>query len=193
MGSPRKLLAIVSTGACLVAFTALGSANPADKAQKQDSGCRCCSGADGACRTDSNGQPAPGAILLARSSPNSTPEAEFQKKAKEQSKASPATLAKGVATRKALLDQVSGLVDDGVADCCIDPGCGFCPITADGCGCAGSLAKGGPVCPECWGGWQAGQGMLPDIKPETVKILPKETLKTLYGMRAEKLEQAGKK
>lgn len=193
MVSPRKSLAVAAMGACLVAFTALGSARPGGQALEQDSGCRCCNGADGAYCSDADGPPVPGAILLARADPAPAPEVKSQQKAKEQAKAGKAALAKGVATRKALLDQVSALMDDGVADCCIDPGCALCPIAADGCPCAGSLAKGGPVCPECWGGWRAGQGMLPDVKPENVQVLPKDQLKKLYGMKAEKLDQAGQK
>ncbi len=193
MISPRKSLAVAAMGAGLVAFTALGPAGPGDKALNQDSGCRCCNGTDGACCSDANGRPARGTILLARANPAPAPEAISQQKTKEQAKAGKAALAKGVATRKTLLDQVSALMDDGVADCCIDPGCALCPIAADGCPCAGSLARGGPVCPECWGGWQAGQGMLPGVKPEKVQVLPKDQLKKLYGMKAEKLEQAGKK
>jgi hypothetical protein len=193
MVSPRKSLAVAAMGACLVAFTALGSAKPGGQALNQDSGCQCCNGAGGTCRSDAGSQSAHGTILLARGNPGPAPEAISQQKTKEQAKAGKAALAKGVATRKALLDQVSALMDDGVADCCIDPGCALCPIAADGCPCAGSLAKGGPVCPECLGGWHAGQGMLPDVKPEKVQVLPKDQLKKLYGMKAEKLEQAGKK
>jgi hypothetical protein len=189
MGSPRKILAIVAMGASLVAFTALGSANPGGKAQREDGGCRCCNGADGACCSDAGGQSARGTILLAQRKQGG----DQTVTSKQQAKASPASLAKGVATRKALLDQVSSLMEDGVADCCIDPGCALCVIAADGCPCAGSLAKGGPVCPECWGGWQAGQGMLPDVKPEKVQILPRDQLKRIYGMKAEKLEQADQK
>jgi hypothetical protein len=193
MGSPREILAIVAMGASLVAFTALGSAHPRGKAVREDGGCQCCNGADDTCRSDAGGQSTRGTILLARGNPGPAPEATSQQKTKGQAKAGKAALAKGIATRKALLDQVSALMEDGVADCCIDPGCAFCVIAADGCPCAGSLAKGGPVCPECWGGWRAGQGMLPDVQPEKVQVLPKDQLKTLYGMKAEKLEQAGKK
>ncbi len=193
MVAPCKTLAIVSMGVSLVAFTALGSANPGGKALKTGPDCPCCSGASGACCSHGNDQTARGAILLAQGSPDRPLEVALQEKTKEQARASKEALAKGVATRKALLDQQSALMEDGVFDCCIDPGCTFCAIAADGCGCAASLAKGGPVCPECWGGWQAGQGMLPDIKPEKVQILPKDQLKKLYGMKAKKLEQASKK
>ena len=191
MGSPHKLLAIVSMGASLVAFTALGTAHPGEEALREDSGCQCCNGTEGARCSDAGGQSARGPILLARGDPPS--EAITQKKTKGQSRAGKAALAKGVATRKALLEQLTALMDDGVADCCIDPGCAFCLIAADGCPCAGSLAKGGPVCPECWGGWQAGQGMLPDVKPEKVQILPKDRLKKMYDLKTAKLEQAAAK
>ena len=186
MGSQRKTLVIVATGASLVAFAALGSADPGGKDRGSDSGCQCCNGAKSVCCSEAGGPSARGTILLAQQKRGDAKSAT----SKRRSKASPASLAKGVATREALLDQVSALMDDGVADCCIDPGCALCVIAADGCACAGSLTKGGPVCPECWGGWQAGQGMLPGVKPEKVQILPPDQLKKLYGMKAEKLDQA---
>lgn len=192
MGSPRKLLAIVATGASLVAFTTLGSDQPQGKAVKEAGGSQCRSEAGGSCCSHAAGQSARVPIILVRGNPSSTPEAA-QQKTKEPAKAGPAAMAKGVATRKALLAQVGALMEDGVADCCIDPGCVFCPIAADHCACAGSLAKGGPVCPECWGGWQAGQGMLPNVQADKVQILPKESLKKYYGMKADKLDQANKK
>lgn len=185
MGSPRKILAVVATGLSLAAFTALGSAPLGEKAPSAADGGSCCNKARASCCSAAEGQSAQGEVLLARR--DSRPAASEQ-----EAKASPASLAKGVATRKALLDQVSALMEDGVADCCIDPGCGFCVIAADGCSCSASLAKGGPVCPECWGGWQAGQGMLPDVRPEKVQILPVDQLKKVYGMKAERFDQAGK-
>lgn len=208
MLSPSKLLAMVSTGAFLIAFTALGLADPGDGASAQKaagnsaspaqailerSGCAHCSATAGGCCADASRNRAPGTVLLAQGNPGSAEAAAPQQKSKAQPAASKAALAKGVAVRKALLDQVSTLMEDGAADCCTQPGCVFCPIAADACGCAGSLAKGGPVCPECWGGWQAGQGMLPDVKPESVKILPSDVLKKVYGMKAERLDQAGTK
>lgn len=178
MNSPRRGFTIAAVGASLVAFTALGSAGE-KREETQRAGARpCCCTSAGATQDDS--------VLVARRDPDADPPAAPKAKAK----ASPAATMKGVATRKALLAQVSALMEDGVADCCIDPGCGFCVIAADGCGCAGSLAKGGPVCPECWGGWRAEQGMLPGVKPENVKMLPKDQLKRLYDLRAKKLEEA---
>ncbi len=187
MGSRRKGLAIAAIGTSLVAFTALGSDSPEEKTIPEGSGSCCSGGTEGACCSDIGRQTALVTALLAQGKQG----ADESAAPKQQAKASSESLAKGVATRKALLDQMMSLMEDGVADCCINPGCAFCVLAADGCPCAGNLAKGGPVCPECWGGWQSGQGMLPGVKAEEVKILPKDQLKKVYGMKAEKLEQAG--
>lgn len=188
MGSSRKLLGVVAMGASLTAFAALGSATPEEKAPKEDGGRSCCGTAKEGCCSDASGRSGRSVVLAALRTQDGDKPA-----AKKQAKAGAASMAKGVATRKALLDQVGALMEDGVADCCIDPGCGFCPIAADACSCAASLAKGGPVCPECWGGWHAEQGMLPGVKAEDVKLLPKDVLKKLYDMKAKKLEAADKK
>jgi hypothetical protein len=111
----------------------------------------------------------------------------------KEDKASAAALDKGVKARKAFLDQEGALMEDGVYDCCMKPGCAFCAAAADGCPCAKNLAKGGPVCAECWGGWQAGRGALPGVKADKVQVLPKDKLKTLYDLRARKLKEAEKK
>ncbi len=178
MGSPRKLLVAVAMSASLLALAALQAAEPAAKAPgpAEDS---CCNQAKPTCCSDAARPAVQQTSLLAVHR-------------QEAAKASPATLAKGVATRKALLDQVAALMEDGVADCCIGPGCALCPIAADGCGCAASLSKGGPVCPECWGGWQAGQGAIPGVKAEGVHILPTDVLKKVYGMKADKIKEASK-
>src|SRR5262249_42631125 len=64
--------------------------------------------------------------------------------------------------RKAQLNHQRGLKD--AYNCCINPGCVFCQSVGDSCPCGGNLRKGEPVCPECWGGWQAGQGSIPTVK-----------------------------
>jgi hypothetical protein len=116
---------------------------------------------------------------------------EDKKKAGEK-KAGEDALAKGNAARKALVDQQKALAKDGVWDCCIEPGCVFCQTAADGCPCEANLKKGSAVCPECWGGWQAGLGQVKGIDPNRVPIPSKDTLKKLYDMKAKNLEKAGK-
>jgi hypothetical protein len=127
----------------------------------------CCSGAEGACCTKVR------AVLQ-----------EDKKKAGE------AALAKGEAARKALVEQRKGLAADGVWNCCIEPGCVFCQTAADGCPCEMHLKKGSAVCPECWGGWQAGQGQIKGIDPRKVPLPSRDLLKKLYDMKAEKLNKA---
>ena len=78
-----------------------------------------------------------------------------------EKKAGAEALAKGVAARKATTEHKMALAKDGVFSCCIRPSCGFCAAAGDMCPCADMLAKGEAVCPECWGGWQAGVGRLP--------------------------------
>lgn len=111
---------------------------------------------------------------------------------KKEPKASKVALTKGVIARKVLNDQQTALMEDGVYSCCMKPGCTFCAVAADGCSCAKSLTKGGPVCPECCGGWRAGHGALPGVKADKVQMLPNNTLKTLYDLRARKLKAADK-
>jgi hypothetical protein len=90
--------------------------------------------------------------------------------------------------RKALLNHQRALKEGYV--CCTMPGCVFCQTVGDSCPCGTNLRKGEPVCPECWGGWQAGQGAIPATRREDVKIFPQETLKAMYEMRAKTFQQA---
>lgn len=91
--------------------------------------------------------------------------------------------------RKAIVVHQRALMNEEVWSCCTKPGCAFCQTAADMCPCAKNLANGGPVCPECWGGWQAGTGRLEGIDPMKVKILPLDKLKMMYGMRAKNFEK----
>lgn len=185
MTGSRKSATAATAAASLLILSALGLSLPNDKPATTGSTRSCCRRADDGATTH---VPAARSIVLVRGAGKAEQPAAAE--ANRHRKAGPAATAKGAATRKALLDQVSALVEDGVAECCIEPGCAFCPIAADGCSCGASLAKNGPVCPECWGGWQAGQGMLPDVNPDKVQMLPKATLEKVYGMKAEKLDRA---
>lgn len=182
----RKLVAIVALGALPAALTAWGSDQPA-KAVKGDAGCRC---GDKAATAPAPEATAQAATLLARAGQDDEPKAEA--KGHHHKKASPESAAKATAIRKSLLDLVKDLDKEGLADCCTGPPCVMCVIAADGCGCGASLAKGGPVCPECWGGWQAGIGSVKDVKKEDVKGLPPDVLKKLYDAKAKKLGEASK-
>jgi hypothetical protein len=112
---------------------------------------------------------------------------------KEKMKASPEAMAKGQAARKAMEAHRKALAKDGVHSCCIKPSCVFCAAAGDMCPCAMNLKKGMPVCPECWGGWQAGFGRLDGVDPAKVQVLPKAKLKMMYEMKAKNFQktQAG--
>jgi hypothetical protein len=130
------------------------------------------------------------ALGVAGSSPGGR---EQQKDAPAEKKAGAAAVAKGAAARRALEEHRQALAKDRVHSCCIQPSCAFCQIAADGCPCGKHLAAGEPVCPECWGGWQAGYGHLEDVEPAKVKIVPKDKLKMLYEMKEKAMNKAAAK
>jgi len=187
MKPSREVLPAVAMGVSLFVFTALGAAPPADETGPAGEEARLHAVAGSCCSVEvveeSGSPPDPLLALLIQ-------DAEKPAASKSEGEASPGSIDKGVATRKALLAQLMSLMDDGVADCCNDPGCAMCLIAADRCDCGPSLTKGGPVCPECWGAWQAGQGMIPNVKPEDVKVLPKSALEKLYESKAKKIDEA---
>ena len=110
--------------------------------------------------------------------------------AAQEKKAGPEAKAKGETARKAIEEHRRALVKDGVHSCCIQPACTICQAAEDMCPCAKALAQGGPVCPECWGSWQAGHGRLQGINPKNVKVLGADKLKMIYDAKAKKLEKA---
>lgn len=194
----RKVLSAVALGTSLFVLTALGAAPPADKASPADEGAllkaatgSCCAveveakAVDSCCAGEEAAVTTAGDPLLALLIQDGD-----KAKAEPSDELTPEQAEKGVAARKALLAQLMALIDSGRADCCNDPGCGFCLIGFDKCVCGPNLTKGEPVCPECWGGWQAGHGMIPNVKPEDVKVLPTKELKELYDLRAKNLEAA---
>lgn len=88
-----------------------------------------------------------------------------------------------------------------IYSCCIKPGCVFCELALGACPCADRLEKGQGVCPECFGGWYAGQGDLgtkDDLtskpnplgadhlyyKGNQLKIVPLSLLRNMYAQRA---------
>lgn len=113
------------------------------------------------------------------------------KKTDGKGKASQEAIQAGNEARKALVEQRTALMKDGVWNCCIQPGCIFCQTAADACPCESNLKQGRAVCPECWGGWQAGQGQVAGVNPARVPLPSRETLQKLYGMKAQKLGKGG--
>jgi hypothetical protein len=151
---------------------------------------QCCSGKPGKCCCK-EGKEEPKAVTSPRLEFLSNPLVfvKAEKKPLGAGKTSaPETKTLADELRRALLNHQRGLKDAYV--CCTVPGCVFCQTASDSCPCGSNLRKGEAVCPECWGGWQAGQGAIPAVRKDDVKIFSKETLKTLYETRAKKFDQA---
>lgn len=146
---------------------------------------RCCSVTGGNCRCRKDAEvpnrlppPELKLELLAYSTPEKEP---------PEKNATPEAKTLGDEISKALQNHQKALKDDYV--CCTMPGCVFCQTAGDSCRCGTNLRKGEPVCPECWGGWQAGQGAIPAVRRVDVKIFTKETLKAIYEKRAKRFDQ----
>ena len=60
------------------------------------------------------------------------------------------------------------LVKSGKYMCCVKPTCDFCASHMGGCPCGKMAAMGKPVCRECKGGWEAGEGAIPGKKPADI-------------------------
>ena len=193
MVTRRKTLTLLSLGAVLAVVAVLGLVIPGPRGLAQEEttkaiafteSARCCSSGNGRgdCCSGERGSCCCAKNVLAK--------AEQEKPKEQMMKASKEAMAKGEAARKAITDHQKALVKDGVYSCCIKPGCTFCSTAGDMCPCAMNLAKGQAVCPECWGGWQAGQGRLKDIDASKVQIIPKEKLKMMYDMKAKNMKKA---
>ncbi len=71
---------------------------------------------------------------------------------------------------KRLLSEATGqLTREGKYKCCIEVPCNQCALDHQSCPCYEDLKAGKPVCPECYGGWQRGEGRDKKIKPSDVK------------------------
>lgn len=197
MGTYKGKLTLLSLGAVLAVITALALsvAGPQGLAQEEkapkasalpEGGGGCCSAKGGGeCCSTKGGDCHCAKNLLAK--------AEQEKPKEKMKMASPEAMAKGATARKAIIEHQKALTGEGIYGCCIKPGCAFCSTSADMCPCAMNLAKGGPVCPECWGGWTAGKGNLPGVKAEDVQVIPKSKLKMMYDMRSKNFGEASEK
>lgn len=164
---------------------------------QEDEGCCCCGKDAGGCCSQTGGKRACGKSSVADAGlaiPH--PEAlalntnENADEEKQMMKPSAQAMAKGTTARKAIEEHRKALTKDGVYGCCIKPGCTFCSTAGDMCPCAMNLEKGGSVCPECWGGWVAGQGRLKGVDASKVQVIPKSKLKMMYDMKAKNFDKA---
>ncbi|GBC93527.1 hypothetical protein HRbin15_02018 [bacterium HR15] len=64
-------------------------------------------------------------------------------------------------------------IQKGTYNCCLKHPCDQCMINMGACPCGDNAEAGRPVCHECKGGWAAGDGGIPDLKPEDIKVMPR--------------------
>lgn len=81
-----------------------------------------------------------------------------------------ATAAENIKEAKRLLLVAKGqLAREGKYKCCIEVPCDQCALEHQSCACYEDLKGGKPVCNECYGGWQRGEGRDKKIDPNKVK------------------------
>ena len=90
----------------------------------------------------------------------------------QDKKGTPPTSKERIEQAKQLLkDAKKALTDEGKYDCCIkDPGCDRCALDHQNCECAADVKQGKAVCPDCYAGWKRGDGTVPGVKADKVKL-----------------------
>ena len=61
------------------------------------------------------------------------------------------------------------LAQDGKYNCCIKDSCDRCALDHQSCPCGDEVKAGNAVCPDCYAGWQRGDGIVPGVKASGVK------------------------
>jgi hypothetical protein len=71
---------------------------------------------------------------------------------------------------KSLLEEAKQeLARDGKYKCCIKDPCDRCALDHQSCPCADDVKAGKAVCPDCYAGWQRGDGVVKGVKASRVK------------------------
>ena len=81
----------------------------------------------------------------------------------------------GMMPQTAASKRVSGLVAKIKAGpnykCCNRPMCDDCAVTMGSCPCGKHAAMGMPVCTQCKGGWEAGEGVIPGKTAADITVM----------------------
>ena len=87
-------------------------------------------------------------------------------------KATPPTPKEKIEQAKQLLKEAKKtLMNQGAYDCCIkEPWCDRCALDHQNCDCTTDVKQGKPVCPDCYAGWKRGDGTVPGVKADKVKM-----------------------
>ncbi|MEW6509834.1 MAG: hypothetical protein AB1428_02625 [Bacteroidota bacterium] len=90
-----------------------------------------------------------------------------------QGKSADTLTARGKIARASVLlkEAKKALMDQGAYNCCIKaPGCDKCALDHQSCDCATDVKQGKAVCSDCYAGWKRGDGIVPDVNPNKVKL-----------------------
>ena len=71
--------------------------------------------------------------------------------------------------RSLLVEAKKELAQDGKYNCCIKDPCDQCALDHQSCPCADDVKAGKAICPDCYAGWQRGDGVVPGVKANKVK------------------------
>lgn len=84
----------------------------------------------------------------------------------------PSTPKEAMKLQKSIKSYKQKLVKDGKYLCCVKPTCDFCASHMGGCSCGRMAAMDKPVCRECKGGWEAGEGAIHGKRPTDITAMP---------------------
>jgi hypothetical protein len=74
--------------------------------------------------------------------------------------------------QKSINSYKTQLTKTGKYACCVKPSCDFCATHMGGCPCGMNAAADKPVCRECKGGWEAGEGTISGKTAADIKAMP---------------------
>ncbi|HXH60984.1 MAG TPA: hypothetical protein VNI20_06460 [Fimbriimonadaceae bacterium] len=81
-----------------------------------------------------------------------------------------ATAKKAVET---LATERAALMKKGEYSCCLKHPCAQCMMSMGMCPCGMNAANDKPVCQECKGSWDAGDGRIPGKKASDIEVMPR--------------------
>jgi hypothetical protein len=71
--------------------------------------------------------------------------------------------------RSLLTEAKKDLAQAGAYNCCIKDPCDRCALDHQSCPCADEVKSGKSVCPDCYAGWQRGDGIVKGVKASSVR------------------------
>ena len=97
-------------------------------------------------------------------------EAKTETAEKQQTVAENSEAAQKIHQAQSLLAEAKrDLAQDGKYNCCIKDPCDRCALDHQSCPCGDEVKKGKAVCPDCYAGWQRGDGIVKGVDPKKVK------------------------